>query len=529
MVRDRIVPYDYETACTMTEWRDSLVWPIVNNDLNVVVKEQSRRYLFLVENCASEQTRNALLLSSFILNKIRALTVAAYTCDAAQRAGIDFRSIYPEIQCLTGQVQAPNPHMHTTCPDFAIPVPRWSAIRRVARACRWSRLPEIPSALLRPDVTAVSHNAVLRDAANRVHQKVGFIHAENLLRRAARQDRSSRHDESTADTAEMLTAALAGTENHPGLDYAVAQKLEVMARHLCFEAAGQSRGMLARLQRLKRMPASIWSGTGGNYAARAVGLEVLRRGGEVTRFSHSASTGLIDTPEGDAITEYSVSSRFVAATRTMADHMADGGGTELIKGFRDLQVDAHTGDPAFRQVPRGRRRTEGQPRLVYATTVFTGLRQYAPPLSPDPVYLDWQCRVIEMLQSLPIEITFKPHPEGLLKGREHPLSDTVDTCRKPFETLIGHASIFLFDYAATTTFWKALCSDATVVWIDLGQVKLNDQVRALVDRRCRVIEATYDGDGKPVIAPEALEEALFREPSGYERPEPFRKLLGGEA
>lgn len=525
----KILPYDYDTAQTTANWRERLVWPLVNHDLNDVVKAQSHRYLALVENCASEQTQNTLLLTSWVMGRIRALTVAAYTCDAAQRAGIAFCSIYPEIQCLTGQVRESDVRAPVTGRDLTMPPPTWSVARRVARVFSWTGLREVPSALLRPGVTAVSHNAVLRDVANSARRPVGFIHAETILRRAVRQGGFRRDDGCAADIAEMLAAALAGAENHPGLDSALAWKLEALARPLCFEAVRESRGALAGLERARQMPASIWSGTGGNYAARAVGLEVLRRGGEVTRFSHSAASGLLDSADMEAITELSVSSRFVTATRWLADNLVAGSGRELTKGFREPRIDAHTGDPSFRQVPRGCMCTRSQPWVVYATTILAGERQYSLPLLPDLVYLDWQGRLIEMLQTLPIELTFKPHPGGLLKGRAHPLSETVDTCCKPFEALLGHASILVIDYAATTAFWKALCSDAIVVWIDLGQVALSDSVRALVHRRCRVIPATYNGDGKPVIEPEALEEALFRERSDCERPEPFRHILGGQA
>ncbi|MEE9250284.1 MAG: hypothetical protein V3U93_04055 [Alphaproteobacteria bacterium] len=79
---------------------------------------------------------------------------------------------------------------------------------------------------------------------------------------------------------------------------------------------------LAVLGRWRRPPRVLWFGTGGYYPARALALEVLRRGGAVTRFSHGGA-GMTDAIEPLVLGELAVSTRFVLPTPELAAAVKD--------------------------------------------------------------------------------------------------------------------------------------------------------------------------------------------------------------
>src|SRR5690606_9678404 len=64
----------------------------------------------------------------------------------------------------------------------------FSFARRVARTRSWTAAARMPRAVLAPGVVAISHNALLRDVAQRERRGVGFHHGETILARARRKD-----------------------------------------------------------------------------------------------------------------------------------------------------------------------------------------------------------------------------------------------------------------------------------------------------------------------------------------------------
>ena len=103
------------------------------------------------------------------------------------------------------------------------------------------------------------------------------------------------------------------------------------------------------------------------------------------------------------------------------------------------------------------KRPNGRRRVIYASGKLRGLRQTVPAQLPDLVYLDWQMRLVERLNELPIELICKPHPEGITAGEAHPLTNIGDVRSGRFEDLIPEADVFVLDVPHSTTFfWSAL-------------------------------------------------------------------------
>ena len=133
-----------------------------------------------------------------------------------------------------------------------------------------------------------------------------------------------------------------------------------------------------------------------------------------------------------------------------------------------------------------------------------------------------------MLSRLPIELAVRPHPESLLPGARHPVAlEFTPLVDEPFYRTVGKVDGFVFEYPNSTAFWEALCTDRPVVWIDLGTGSLSQETRAVVARRCRIVEARFDDRNRPQIDEVALADAVCGGPFTAD-PSEMRTLLAGD-
>jgi hypothetical protein len=114
----------------------------------------------------------------------------------------------------------------------------------------------------------------------------------------------------------------------------------------------------------------------------------------------------------------------------------------------------------------------------------------------------------------------------LFYHKRKPLADLAPMSTKRFEEVMGEADLFLFDWSHSTTFWKALCTDRPVVYVDFGLSGFAPGVSPLIERRCRVVPATYDSNNLPQVDASALADAILAGPTHADG-SPFRRLLGG--
>jgi hypothetical protein len=276
------------------------------------------------------------------------------------------------------------------------------------------------------------------------------------------------------------------------------------------------------------LPNAVWSGSGGLYASRALGLEVLRRGGRVVRFDHGTPREFVMCPELTVLLELAVSSEFVLATAAAADICRAAIDPALLGPLPQCAVRGAKGDPTFARVPVRRAPPEARKKLrvVYAPSQLLGFRQLLPALPPDVVYLDWQMRIAETLNALDVDFICQPHPEGLFKGKPHPIAQVAPTIRGNFDAQLQAADVFVFDCPTTTALWQATCSGARIVYLDIGAGRMTSTVAQAFAERANVISAAPDADNRPTLDVDALQAAIF-DCTRSSDPTMFRRLLAG--
>ncbi len=395
--------------------------------------------------------------------------------------------------------------------------PRLAFARELARAASWTPWHRMPRVALAPEAVAITHNDLLRATARR--HAVAFRHASRLLGDVAPIAAGP------TDGLDRLNAtfvsALVGAAGVPA---AVGRPLARMLERQAAVELARADTDLARL-RTCDLPQQVWSGTGGYWPARAIGLEVLRRGGTMTRFDHAAGIGLRRSERWTAHVEFSGASHFVVATPAMAARLSGAYLNKLVANGERPQILPAQGDPAYLKA-FAPRRPAARRRVLYGPAPMLGARRGFPPIPPDAIGLDWQMRLTAMLKRLPVDLILRPHPEGLLRGKRHPLNDLHACAPQSYETLLQDADVLLFDHVQTTTFVMALCADRAIVWLDDGLRIFADDIDRLLDRRCVRVPVAFDAGNRPHVDEAMLAQALRDAPDRAD-PTPFRELLLG--
>lgn len=516
------IPADIDTALSRPDWRHKIGWPVGLAETNAICAQQVRDALVWTHSLDDMLLRDAATLAlPVVLAYSRAIVLAALAIGRAGKSGSLVAGTAAEIGYLqTGEGPLP------VRAEPVLPSARFglSYARRVGRTRSWTPLARLPRALLAPGAVAIAHNSLLRDMARHEQRGVGFHRAETILENARRRTTNAPE---VSDAAQALARTIVGGASleAPWHERALRLVEAVSLAHL----AKAARDMSAL--RAVSLPAEVWTGSGGLYAPRAIGLEVLRRGGRVRRFDHGTPRGFVKAAETTALLETSVSSGFVLTTEAAATICRDDMAVHPIAGLAPVTLSGARGDPIFRRLParRSRVRGAGKLRVVYAPTQFLGFRQLVPALPPDPLHLDWQLRLAGFLNALPgVDFICQAHPEGLFHHKPHPLESDVPTRRGNFQAQFDQADVFVFDYPSTTALWETACTDARIVFLDMGAGHMTPEIARLFAQRATVLPVTHGDNHRMDFDEAALRDAVLSE-TGPTDPTDFRRLLAGDA
>ena len=515
------VPFDLAASEREAGWRDVLRWPLDPVEGRAASLDLADRLAgFLAALDDHDELDTAVLAAPVVLNGAITLGLAALAVERAMQLGIALAGGPPEVAFLAGAAGGGD----IDTPLAAQPPvrPRWPALRHVARTASWTPARLLPRVVLRPDATAVTHNPILRAYARNGRLAVRFWQAERMLD-AAGVPAVSTPDDAASDLAARLVSAvvpaLALTESSGA-------RLAHLLRNRTAMSLGTAQAALRAFSCWCRLPREVWLGTAGRMPARVIAVAARRRGGRVTSFDHGGGLFLRRTGATATIREFAVVDRVVVATETVA---ALGRRAQPYRSPAVArEVLAVCGDPTFRRIRTGEPARASRRRVMYLPTPLRGFRQFVPPHLPDVVALDWHMRLARTLSGLPIDLVVRPHPEGALPGAHHPVTKAyTPMIDGPFHWVVGMVDGFTFDYPHSTAFWEALCTDRPVVLIDLGTGDLSDETKAIVARRCRIIDGRFDDRNRPHVDHASLEDAVCGGPSTAD-PTEVRILLAGD-
>lgn len=266
-----------------------------------------------------------------------------------------------------------------------------------------------------------------------------------------------------------------------------------------------------------RLPADLWTGTGGNIWGRMLRHVCRRQRGAVTGHDHGTGAGLRPRPV-DTVTELEGVETFITFTRAQADTLLRASRPDLIQTGRVPRVtsidelgglpDSHIHPIASSPGPR----TDegGLQRVMVVTTIYRGDRYHQANVLPEPVAVDFQARLFARLKSWDLEVLHKPHPESRTEppaAFEQRLG--IRTLRGRFEQFVQEADVVVIvDEASSTVLRSAMLTDRPVVIIDIFRRPWPLEARRLLERRCVLVGTDMDDSGRVRIDWEEMRSAL---------------------
>ena len=514
-------PFDLAKAQDFPDWQRDLAWPITPPRLLDAFQRSLAGYLALAKS-QDDPARCRLLLAvgGMIGRTLWGLQEYTLCIQEEQRLDLRLVSDAAELDFLRGEPGVAVPSYDLPPQMTQVSLPRYPRVRRFLTTREWTPAWRLPAALLASRTIAVSVNELLVNYAVTQRQRLRFREAGSYLVEAR-----SRAAAPAAEAGRFapLAERIAGIFGHAAdLEEPYLSRMQALASARIEPILAQGQRDIEAFSRLPRTPEEMWSATGGKYAGRLLGLEVMARGGEVVRFDHGGTTGMTSFTGSDAMVEFCVSSRFVAGTPALAEVIRAG-------AHVSAEVVGHNGFPNIRKLRLPTRRPGPRRKVMYLASLSLSHRKNSTSSISELVYNDWSHRLTNMLAGLPIDLVIKPHPMSVPADGHHSLEALAEVSYRPFEEVMAQADVYVYDVLNSTTFWEALCTDRLVVFIDLGYIGRNPALETMFRQRCRVIEAHYDERNRPQVDAAELEAAVA---DGAERADPstYRQLfLDGES
>ena len=516
-----------DIALDREDWRDSFAWPVPFDDLFQLSHRLQRRFVDLFTALDGDE-RDVMTLAKPVAGTAIVME-AALALQEEQARGLHLIGP-PELDILRGAVRSEAAYesslvdMGAYAQTTQIP---HQAVRRLIRTLSWTPLMRLPATLAAPQALAVSHNPLLVAEARRRRARLGFRHAAPLIERIERRATGGSLLDGPEQIGALADRALDYLTNDDALTDEMRRRTVAVLRPVCAGKLALAARTLGALRTDKSIPRALWSGTGGFSPTRALSIEVRRRGGTVTRFDHGGTMPLLAEPYFLVHGELAVSTDYVMPSAMAAQQAAIARAAALARPFGLISIAGGRGDPGLDPGPRGARPAARPPRVLFVGTAYYGFSQTYPPVPPAPLYLDWQHRILQMLSSLPVDLVHKPHPGGLFRGRPPGIDRLARTDPRLFEKAMTDIDCFVFDVVASTTFSIALSSDRRIVLLDFGCVRFSDEIRSLIEARCRIVPIVCDDRNRATVDAEALETAVCA-PGPQPDPAPFRHLFLAE-
>lgn len=254
----------------------------------------------------------------------------------------------------------------------------------------------------------------------------------------------------------------------------------------------------------KVSPAVIFTGTGGMFTNRLIGLWAIYNKSTVIRFAHGSSASFFyksDYPS--KIIELKPSSIFVFPTQKFHDFIIKS--RKWNKNSISCQLDYSKGHKDFlikTNKKRGRKK-----KILY---IGAHLRNSTQTLSPnvfDTIYFEWQIFLMETLKIIDKNAESIVHPQSFLPRYKNPIN-SLDS-KLNFEDIIDDFDVLIFDHFKSTTFAKSLCSEKQIVFIDIGGNSMISAFKEKIEERCNFIVPFLDKNNRIRVETELLKHSIY--------------------
>jgi hypothetical protein len=502
----KLAPYDVGAMDLKRPPDEDFAWPCAFSTIVPELRQQIRRYSDFAAKLDDSIERAVVLGAFAVLNPIQGLLEAALYLDSEKAAGIRLDGSNWQLEYLrSGRIDdQSSPPLCANLLSFPARS-SFNLLRNIKVTASMNGL-GFPASLVNPTATALSINPLISSAILQPGNRVRFAYATSFLDQSQAAPAKSPYSIDGKGLARRLASYLMEGWN---LGDATRERLYFLVEKECRHALSTVSEDLGQLSTISKLPDVLWSGTGGHYIYRLLGVEQIRRGNLIRRFAHGAMpTLLMERSELAQLNEFAVSSEFVFSSSRFLDVIRQIGTLDNVPENLSCTFNyseaghKRTNSPVKEKTPRTRR------RVLYAPTLPRGFGRYGMPDLRETVYIDWRMKLINQLNKMPIDLVVKFHPAETRSGFSHYLPEGVETTLAPFEEILDDVDVVVFDYFKSSTIPTTLSTDKPVVLIDIDNSDFRPTIRFELDKRCRLITGEYDSNNLPCVDQDVLEEAV---------------------
>lgn len=254
----------------------------------------------------------------------------------------------------------------------------------------------------------------------------------------------------------------------------------------------------------KSPPLEIFTGTGGMFTNRVIGLWIKNIGGRVVRFAHGTSSCFFyETDIPSSIIELFPSTDFIFPTKKFMNFV------KKSRKWEGQNVECNF-DHAYGQkefIMKSNKNFRKKPKILYVGGLLRNNNQVLSPNVVDIIYFEWQFFLKKILNELKLECESIVHPVCSIPRHINPIH-TVDP-NLNFDDIFDSFDVIIFDHFKTTTFVKSLCSEKKIIFIDIGGNSMNKDFKRKIKDRCYFFSSFKDKYNRIRIEKEKIKEAIY--------------------
>ena len=256
---------------------------------------------------------------------------------------------------------------------------------------------------------------------------------------------------------------------------------------------------------------TLFTGTGGGYAARLMAYRFCRSGLRVLRTTHGGDTPFFNEALWPSV-EFPFASSYVAFGELGARSLSDTISKRTESNTLNYVRSAVAAGSNLHQKIRDSARPQSAYRVSTVSVVagsFTGMYPVLPHMKlHDVVYMEWHRRLLATVRDLGYRAVSKRHPKGLLSN-QFIFQDVAhdELLNMPMDAIQQSTDAYVIDFPASA-FMEALCTMKPVVIIDIPVRRMHPAARAQISESVEFVAASFDAGNRVVIDQEQLRDAL---------------------
>ena len=151
-------------------------------------------------------------------------------------------------------------------------------------------------------------------------------------------------------------------------------------------------------------------------------------------------------------------------------------------------------------------------KVLYVSTAYLGYGAGFGPWKPDILYLKFQIKLLTLLSSNNIEITFKPHPGGYAKTSLSLLKMLdVKVIHKKYEDIVDKEDFdfFITDHVASTVFPHMINFSKPTILFDFNLTEINKLLLKDLQNSTYIIKSKQDKKGEIIFDEKLFKKYLY--------------------